>query len=167
MTGHTTRFIQDFLLEHPIKGKVLEVGSRYVNGEIRNVFEENGLEYTGLDMVAGRCVDIVCNAHDIKKNLKRASFDLVVCVDTLEHDDKFWLSVENMRWVLKRGGWLVIKAPSLHCNIHDWPSDYYRFLEPVFKEIFFEGFKDVFTQTLVGSGATDMPDSIVGYGRKP
>ncbi len=167
MTGHTTRFIQDFLLEHPIKGKVLEVGSRYVNGEIKSIFEENGLKYTGLDMVKGRDVDIVLNAHDIKKELKRGSFDLVVCVDTLEHDDKFWLTVENMRWVLKKGGWMVIKAPSLHCNIHDWPSDYYRFLEPVFKEVFFIGFEDVFTQTLIGSGSGDMPDSIVGYGRKP
>jgi SAM-dependent methyltransferase len=167
MTQHTKDFIIEFLDNHKIKGKVLDVGARYVNGEIRSIFEDRKIEYIGLDMVNGRDVDIVCNAHDIKKNLKRGSFDMVVCVDTLEHDDKFWLSVENMRWVLKKGGWLLIKAPSLHCNIHDWPSDYYRFLEPVFKEIFFLGFEDVFTQTLVGSGVTDMPDSIVGYGRKP
>ena len=167
MTGHTREFLKEFLTEHPIKGKVLEVGSRYVNGEIRDIFEDEKIKYTGLDMIKGRCVDILLNAHDIKKELKKNSFDLVVCFDTLEHDDKFWITVDNMRWVLKKGGWLVIKAPSLHCNIHEWPGDYYRFLEPAFKEVFFNGFEDVFTQTLVGSGQTDMPDSILGYGRKP
>ena len=167
MTGHTKQFIEEFLVEHPIKGKVLEVGSRYVNGSIKSIFELNGLKYTGLDMVKGTDVDVVLNAHDIKKEIKKASFNLVVCADTLEHDNRFWLTVENMRWVLKKGGWLVIKAPSLHCNLHEWPSDYYRFLEPVFKEVFFDGYEEVFTETLIGTGTSESPDSIVGYGRKP
>jgi len=158
MTSSSRNFLYDFLEKHPITGMVLEIGSRNVNGTVKEVLVNHGLDYIGLDMIdGGEYTDIVCNAHDIKKVLPKGCFDLVICLDTLEHDDKFWLTVENMRWVLKKGGWMLIVAPSLLCGVHDWPSDYYRFLRPTL-DVFFEGFNDCYFE--------ENPDAIYGWGQK-
>ncbi len=159
MTHTSKDFLYKFLEEHPVAGKVLEIGSRNINGSIKEILIEHGLEYQGLDMVySGDPDEIIMNAHDIKDKFEKETYDFVVCLDTLEHDDKFWLTVENMRWVLKKGGWMLIVAPSVNCPIHDWPSDYYRFLLTPFKEVFFEGFKNCYFE--------DNQDAIYGWGQK-
>jgi len=51
----------------------------------------------GIDMRPGACVDIQMNAHDLLTKFEPNTFDCVICFDTLEHDDKFWLTVDNMK----------------------------------------------------------------------
>lgn len=162
MTDTSRAFLLKFLAAHPVKGKVLDVGSRNINGTVKDILTGFGLEYTGLDMIDDGSVDIVCNAHDMKDHVKEEEYDLVICFDTLEHDDKFWLTVENMRWATKKGGWMVIIAPSLHCPIHDWPSDYYRFLPSVIR-LFFEDYNDCYFEVY---GFETDPDAIYGWGMK-
>jgi len=164
MTADTKRFLLKFLKKHTPKGKVLEVGSRFINGSVKEYCTSVGLKYTGLDMIAGINVDVVGNAHDIKEIFKPESFDVVICFDTLEHDNKFWISVENMRWVLKKGGWLIMCTPSCAWSIHAWPNDYYRFLPSVYKEIFFEGYTDTYFYAL---GDPMLPAEVFGWGKKP
>lgn len=102
-----------------------------------------------------------------------ASFDLVLCNATLEHDRRFWLSVEEMRRVLEPGGLLVIGVPGFVKDPeHDrgrWTRtyrvhfdfDYYRFSDQAVREVFFESMERVET-SVVG-----MPPRIIGYGWKP
>lgn len=146
--------------------KILDVGSMNVmGGRIDDLFRDKaGVEYTGLDMRTGDNVDLVINAHDIKKHLKKQTFDLVLCFDTLEHDDKFWLTVENMRWVLKRGGWLMIGVPSRFCPEHDHPRDYWRFMPQTMKDVFLKDY--LFIETLVDY-REGLEDEVYGWGRKP
>lgn len=166
MIGTTRDYLVEFLKIHPIQGKVLEVGSLDVNGNIRDIL--SGLDYTGVDMRTGRNVTLVLNSHDLKERFKEGEFDLVVCFDTLEHDNKFWLTIENMRWVLKSKGWLMIGVPSINHGIHEQPEDYYRFTESVFKEIFFDGYqhKEIKSYYYFGQDL-DRPDQVMGYAQKP
>ena len=102
-----------------------------------------------------------------------ASFDLVLCNATLEHDMRFWLSVAEMRRVLEPGGLLVIGVPGFVKDPeHDrgrWTRtyrvhfafDFYRFSDQAVRAVFFEDMERVET-SVVG-----MPPRIVGYGWKP
>ncbi len=141
MLKQVENFVRAFWKEHGPLDKVLDVGSNDVYGENKmKTYIPGYKEYIGLDMRSGENVDIVMNAHDMHKKWRKPRFDLVLCADTLEHDRRFWLTVENMRGVLKPGGWLLITVPSLMHKRHNHPSDYYRFFDSVFYEVFFKDF---------------------------
>ena len=161
----TTREFVKRLLERIPKGKVLEVGSLDVNGNIRDLF--GGWEYIGVDMRDGKNVDKIVNGHDLLKEFEPESFDLVVCIDTLEHDVRFWETIENMRGVLKTGGYLVVCVPSLRHPRHNHPNDYYRFFETFLGEVALEGYDDLCINIdCYSDNNTNLPDEVLGWGRK-
>src|SRR4030067_2090343 len=140
MRFQSREYLLDTIKTYGPFNKVLDVGSAHINGNIRDCFSNS--EYIGLDMRTGQNVDIAINAHDMVLFFGKRIFDLVVCFDTLEHDDKFWLTVEAMKKVLKKGGWLVIGVPAQNTELHDYPFDYWRFMRKGV-ETFFEGMKNV------------------------
>src|SRR3990167_8536433 len=144
MRHQTREFVELFFKDHTGFRTVLEVGSGDVNGNIRDLFKD--MEYVGIDMRPGPNVDIVLNAHDLRNKYKEGDFDLVVCFDTLEHDDKFWLTVDTMREVLKPGGWMLLGVPGRNCEQHLYPSDYWRFMGSSVIEIFFKNYEEVYTE---------------------
>lgn len=163
MRHQTSEFVQQFLEKHkPDFKSVLEVGSLDVNGHIRGLFE--GKAYVGLDMRDGPNVDVLLDAHKIKSQFEPEQFDMVICFDTLEHDNKFWVTLENMKWVLKKGGWLLLGVPSRTCPLHGHPSDYWRFMEPAMTEML-QPFEDIHVE--LQRDNPDTEDEIMGYGRKP
>ena len=125
MRRQTSEYVSKFLGKHKVE-KVLEVGSRDVNGSIRCLFED--ITYLGVDMIKGPNVDIVVNGHNLRTVFDPDYFDAVFCFDTFEHDDAFWLTLEQMKAVLKPGGWLVLGFPGRNCPEHDHPHDYWRFM---------------------------------------
>lgn len=179
------KFLLQFAKKHGPFDKALDVGSLDVNGSVRKILKGQYKEITGIDMRKGEGVDIVMNAHDLDKKWPNPTFDLVTCVETLEHDDRFWITVEQIKKVLKPGGWMLIAAPSLGMGKHDYPGDYYRFFASAFEQVFFKGFKDVHVATESYPTACWVehpdgekvktilqpnelkPDEILGYGRKP
>lgn len=164
---------------------ILDVGSLDENGSVKDAINHsknrpfrtllgggNRYEYAGVDMREGKNVDVVLNAHDLLDRFDPDSIDFVTCCEMIEHDDRFWLSIECMRKIVKPGGWLLVTAPGIHFFRHDYPDDFYRFTDSAFKKYIFEGYEDV----VVGSfqefnkypGYEPLgPDSIMGYGRKP
>jgi SAM-dependent methyltransferase len=111
------------------------------------------------------------NANDMP--FEDESFDLVLTISTLEHDQKFWLSVAEMKRVLRPGGMLVIGVPgyvrdperdrgrrTVTYRVH-FKFDYYRFSEQAVREVFFEGMERVEVGHLL------RPPRIVGHGFKP
>lgn len=166
--------VQDFVLEFG-KGKtfpkVLEVGSRDVNGSVKGLI--NWTEYIGLDLIGDdKSVDVVDDAENIPSHWPDETFDLVICTETLEHVKNPVSIVNKMRNVLKKGGWMLITTPGTGHPQHDWPSDYYRFWESTYKDVFFVGFEDVITKTMIWDSPglpdnTNYPHAILGYGRKP
>lgn len=116
-----TASVMSFVASLNLTGRCLDVGSFNVNGCVRHLFTD----YTGLDMRAGPNVDVVAPANAIP--FPAASFDVVTCLEMLEHDPDPFGSVRDMRRVLKPGGTLVLTAPSIGFPRHDYPSDYWRF----------------------------------------
>lgn len=113
---------------------VLEVGSRNVNGSVRCLFQ--GVQsYVGIDLFPGPGVDVVLDAHELTTAFSRASFDVVVSTETLEHDSEFWTSLIHMGEVLKPGGHLIVTARGNGFWIHDFPNDYFRFLPESFRPL--------------------------------
>jgi len=111
-------------------GKTLEIGSMDVNGSVSHHFSD----YTGLDMRPGPNVDIVSNGHDIP--FPNEHFDLVLILETLEHDNRFWVTLLEVWRILKPSGMAIITVPNIGFQRHDYPSDYWRFTADGLKELF-------------------------------
>lgn len=171
MRYQTREFVIKFLETHKdfVFKNVLDVGFANVEGKqdgtIKDLFK--GKNYLGIDLNPIDNVNMVLDMHDIKKKLKKESSDIVCCFDTLEHDDKFWVTIENMKWVLPLGGYLLIGVPSRYCPKHDHPKDYWRFMENGV-ETFFDDMDDVYieVQKTKDEPFTAFEDEIYGWGRK-
>ena len=121
-------------------GKVLEVGSLNKNGTAKDVYKKYD-SYLGIDIRDGKDVDMVMNGHDLKNNFDENIFDTVICMNTLEHDDKFWLTLEGISYVLKSGGYMIFCVPYFYFPEHNFPDDYWRMSESAVKDIIFNGFE--------------------------
>lgn len=116
--------------------RILEVGSRQaVNqnemSDFRNLFHES--DFIGLDMQKGPGVDVVVSAE--KLPFADKSFDLVLCLETLEHAQKPWLICAEIERVVKPHGLAIISSPQNHF-IHLHPSDYFRYTPLGLKSLF-------------------------------
>jgi SAM-dependent methyltransferase len=104
---------------------------------------------------------------------KSKQFDLVLSNATLEHDKHFWLSLREMKRVLRPGGLLIIGVPgyvedpesdhgrSTHTYRVHYSFDYYRFSEQAVREVFFDGMKRASARVVPN------PPRIIGWGWKP
>lgn len=106
--------------------KILEVGSYNENGSVRELFEQE--RYIGVDMREGPGVNHVLNAHLLDGVFDSATFDVVICTEMLEHDDRFWVSMRKMGYVLRRDGVLIVTTRGNGFPLHAYPDDYYRFM---------------------------------------
>lgn len=119
-------FLKNFLPETNKKLKVLDIGSYDVNGSYRKLFPENKFEYLGIDMEDGPNVDLVVKTPYNWPNFETDSFDLVISGQAFEHNEFFWLTLEEIARVLKPGGKVCIIAPN-GFEEHRYPVDCYRF----------------------------------------
>lgn len=107
------------------KRTVLDVGSSSLNGAYRPLFCNDNWAYTGLDICMGPNVDVVAE-DPYNWPIMNGQFDLVVSGQTIEHVEFFWLSMLEIRRVLKPGGFLFLVAPSRGPQ-HRHPVDCWRF----------------------------------------
>ena len=126
--------VMEFFIENidcaEFEGKrVLEIGSRYVNGSVRPLIERfcKPREYIGIDIEPGRYVDIVLPAEEVVNFFGPEAFDVVVSTETLEHVFDWRIVIDNMKKVLKYGGFLYITTRSYGFPYHAYPYDFWRF----------------------------------------
>jgi hypothetical protein len=110
----------------------LEVGSRDVNGGVRQLFTG---PYDGIDIEAGPGVDRVVSIHDLIVPAGR--YKQAICLEMIEHDPYPWMAVEALRNALPSGGLLVLSAPTTGFPEHRYPKDYWRFMRDAFTDVFF------------------------------
>lgn len=98
---------------------VLDIGSLDVNGTNRELFEN--CNYTGLDVVAGDGVDVVCVAHKYfpkvnrkKKHSAIKRFNVVLSTNALEHDMYADKTIPHMVELLKPEGLMFFSASHSH-----------------------------------------------------
>ena len=129
------RLVQEYVAEHrsyrDIEGRVLEIGSYDVNGTLNEELE--GCEHIKMDMREGPNVDVVANAHVLP--FPDDSFDAVICVEMLEHDAAFWVTMKEIERVCRVGGAVILCASSIGFGLHDHPCDYWRFTAEGMREL--------------------------------
>lgn len=115
-------FIKKVKVQFPeyFKGtKVVEFGSRNINGTPRGFFED--CRYIGVDWQEGTDVDRICFCHEFKEE---KDVDVVISTEMLEHDVHWRESLDNMVAILRRCGLLIVtcagvtrKPHELNCGI--------------------------------------------------
>jgi SAM-dependent methyltransferase len=117
--------------------RVLEVGSYNVNGNSKRFFVGQGAEYTGIDIRPGPDVDLVCDITDDAGTVSAVpgagTFDVVVCMNVLEHVYRPHVALENILRLVRPAGSIVIVTPSVW-DLHDWPHDFLRLNPDFFRE---------------------------------
>jgi GT2 family glycosyltransferase/glycosyltransferase involved in cell wall biosynthesis len=120
----------------PVNARILEVGSRNVNGSVRKILEPKSLNYVGVDLFEGNGVDIVLDVASLRDQFGDDKFDVVVSTEMLEHCGNWQEALYQMSSVLRQGGMLIITTRSPGFELHDYPTDYWRFSHEDFAEIF-------------------------------
>ncbi len=110
------------------KIRVLEVGSKSYHEQdtYRDLFPADRFDYRGLDLEAGRNVDIVPANPFLWREIEDCSFDICVSGQTFEHNPYFWITFAEIARVLRPGGMAFIVAPGAG-HVHRYPVDCWRF----------------------------------------
>jgi len=106
--------------------QILDLGSQDVNGSYRSLFSKPSWNYVGLDMEAGKNVDIVLPTPYVWREVASESADVVISGQAFEHIQYFWITILEVARVLKLGGICCILAPSSGPE-HRYPLDCWRF----------------------------------------
>jgi len=116
--------------------RILEVGSRIVEASqgamqtrIRDLFPS--ARYLGVDASPGHGVDQVEDIHAL--TFSDASFELVICLDTLEHVRDPVQAMRELKRILAPSGVLLL-ATVMNFEIHCYPCDYWRFTPQLLAE---------------------------------
>lgn len=117
--------------------RILEIGSLDICGSMRTYdFVGTGQKwldmignpyYLGIDITEGKGVDLVMDAHAIA--FKDHSFDLVLCLEMLEHDTDPQKTLNEAYRVLEKGGLFLCSTVDQDHEEHgSGPDGFYRHL---------------------------------------
>lgn len=121
--------------------KILEIGSgRKIRGKyvysVKRFFDmSNEFIMSDINQMYGHKV------VDITKMDFKESFDLILCLNVLEHIYDFKMGIDNIHKALKKDGTAVISLPVFY-PFHDIPNDYWRFTEYSLVKLF-SNFKSI------------------------
>ena len=130
------RYFKDNYLNPSLELKILDVGSFDKTGDFNYglILNEEKWTYHGLDLREGNNIDIIVeNPYDWKE-VEDESYDVIVSGQAFEHIEFFWLTLEQIKRVLKEGGLFCLIVPSSG-PVHKNPYDCYRFNENGMKGI--------------------------------
>lgn len=122
------------LAEGKTNKKILELGSgRQVRGKeyysAKHLFDSRN-EFLQSDVVKEFGHQII----DVTRMKYINEFDIILCLNVLEHVYDYEKAIANMHQSLKKGGVLVIAVPAFY-PLHDEPHDYWRFTEHSLKKL--------------------------------
>jgi len=130
--GEAFTYVADAVAEHGLKGDVLDLGGRDINGTTECLFPDS--RYIVVDIVAHPTVDIVADAGDLDLG---ELFDVVVSTELLEHTPRGADIVATAYRHLRVGGMFVATMAGPGRPPHGaagspWPLDgeYYRNVKP-------------------------------------
>lgn len=142
-------FFRDYVEKADVK-TVLEVGSRARSGiNNREIFIPKDIDFTGVDVLEGEGVDVVCDAHNLSNFVDHNKYDVVYSLNVFEHLLMPWKVALEINKVMKQGGIVMIFTHHAY-PLHDLPWDYFRFSDNAWHALFNEatGFEIVETKLL-------------------
>lgn len=120
------------------KMKILEIGSREVaSASIWKDFIPN-CKYTGFDVLAGKNVDVVGDAHRLTDYFKPGEFDFIFSFAVFEHLAMPWVVSEEITKLLKIGGHVCIET-HFSFSEHELPWHFFQFNQKGLECLFNEG----------------------------
>jgi len=124
--GHVSQltYLERFM--PAVNGPILEIGSKDYGNTATFRAAYPGQEYIGVDMEAGKDVDLVVDLTTGVGALRKNHFALGICCSVLEHVRKPWVFAENIASVLRPGAALYMSVPWVW-RYHAYPDDYFRF----------------------------------------
>lgn len=113
--------------------KILDIGSFDKTGDYNygRILNEEKWTYQGLDLREGNNVDIIVE-DPYNWEIEDESYDLIVSGQAFEHIEFFWLTLEEIKRILKPNGLFFLIVPSTG-PVHRNPYDCYRFNEDSMK----------------------------------
>lgn len=124
------RYIREVILDRISRPKVIEFGGS--NGYIKSLF--SGAEY-----------EVAPNAPEVDIQDLSAyatdSYDVIVLDEILEHVERPWVAVDQLKRLLRPGGCLITSSPFM-IAVHKVPMDYWRFTRDGL-EVLLHGFSEV------------------------
>lgn len=105
------KFVELFSTEEQVS--VIEIGSRNINGTIRDHFPK--ATWIGIDLYDGPLVDIVCDASEFTPE---ESVEIVICCEVFEHTAS-WDTIisRSINW-LKPNGKIIITCAGIGRKPH-------------------------------------------------
>ena len=146
--------------------EVLEIGSRNVNGSVRQFFES--CRYTGIDCEDGKDVDVVTLAHNFRPHDRSHRFDTVISCEAFEHDPflKKTLAV-CVGSLLRKGGLFVgtWASPnrSEHGTVKSTPQEIFGPDPEYYRGVSAENFRKIASRYLDPLEVTEERDSLDVY----
>lgn len=128
------KYFRDNYLNPNDELKILDIGSFDKDGDYNYGLILNGENWTyhGLDLKDGSNVNVVVeNPYDWKE-IENEAYDVVISGQAFEHIEYFWLTLEEIKRVLKPEGLLCVIVPSSG-PVHRNPYDCYRFNQNAMK----------------------------------
>jgi SAM-dependent methyltransferase len=119
------QFVEKYLNKNKTL-KILDIGSQDVYGSYKDLFKNPNWKYYGLDMIKAKNVDIVIKNIYSWKEIRSKTYDVVISGQALEHIEYPWLTMKEIKRILKSDGLCCIIAPSSGPE-HKYPIDCYRF----------------------------------------
>jgi SAM-dependent methyltransferase len=110
---HMARCVETYMPRGP-SYRVVDFGARISKGQTlthRDLLRDRDCHYTGVDIRAGRNVDLVMK-KPYSIPLKSKSADVIFAGQVLEHVPFFWASMLEIARVLAPGGHVFITVPS-------------------------------------------------------
>lgn len=131
----TEKVINSFLNEMPAIETILDVGAK--NHSQRNLLDNS--QYITCDIDSSRNVDVICDIHNLP--FPDNKFDLILCIEVLEHVEKPLIAVNELYRVLNENG-VVLLSTRFMFPLHPDPKDYYRFTPDSLEQVFYK-FKNI------------------------
>ena len=123
MKAFKEKYLNDFIGKEI---KVLDLGSQDVNGSYKPIFDVPGWHYVGVDAAPGKNVDVILTSPYRWNHFPKNSVDVIISGQAFEHIEFFWLTILEIRRVLKKNGICCLIAPSSGPE-HRYPVDCWRF----------------------------------------
>jgi SAM-dependent methyltransferase len=121
-------FILGFFSQHEMKEwKVLDAGCG--RQPFRRLLEEKGCAYSAMDVNQNPegSVQFICAIDEELPAclLQQGPFDLIICLEVMEHVADWDAAFKNFHLLLKNGGKLLLTAPFFF-RLHEAPFDFWR-----------------------------------------